>query len=785
MSGLSKRRVISPTFLITPMVLALSACGGGSSGSDDPPPPPAPTSFTVAGAVSGLPDFGQLRVALNGGLSEPVMVDQNDSTLGQFSFPDQFETGDSYEVTLAGTPSRTSCTITNGAGEVADADITNIQIDCAPVPLAPNEHTISGQIQGLDANTGVQLMLNGEELLEVDHDGRFMFQTAMVDFQAYEVEVERDPARQECEVENGEGVVEEGNIADLMVTCAGDDSTDIFASDRMHRFRITMTAQEWLAFVLDTERARYTNRDAHGWGGWNLWTHSEVYREVSLEYLDDNGDVIDQVEHVAFKMRGNTSRQWPEEWYQQEDDSWTAKPRRFHFSLKFDEKFDDDESVYACIDDAGNPAAVDNDHCSNRVSRDVPEVPENDDRTFMGVEKLYFKFNKDDPSYQREMLAHDVLNTAGVPTGRMAHASVELVITGTSSETLYGRQLPQTYHMGVFMMDEAVDKPFLKRYFGKNGYLFKVGGGDLSSTTAADPNCVPYEDGSGYINSNFCVIGVEKSDPASREEWLGTDNYMNPDFVNSDINESGEVSQFAPYRPTYDMKSKKKSIADARVDLQNFMVFVQSQPTSAELAEQFDVDGFIRAQAADIVIGAVDHYVRVANNYYLYLNPLTEKWTYLTYDYDFNFRDNHPDAWGSDVPAFQNVAGSYALPGMGGRDWASDRLSNVTPLLWNIVMSESVNQRRLLQEVKRILDAQMDWDSQLAPKLEQRRQMIESAVMATDAAHPQGCEQIYDRRAIDADRGTALCDSGDVSMKVFVEEKVEALRAELEAHGIE
>ncbi|RCU49258.1 hypothetical protein DU002_12990 [Corallincola holothuriorum] len=775
----------SAGLLLTPLALLMSGCGGSSGGGDDPEPP-VPDSFTVSGTATGLPDFGLLTVSLNGGLSEPVLVGNANDLSGTFRFPDRFQVGDNYEISLSELPSRTTCIVENGSGVIAEANIENIVVSCEAVPLAPNERTLTGTISGLDDNTNVQLSLNGEEFLDVNHNGRFMFQSAMVDFQNYEIDVERDPARQECEIENGEGVIDGDNIVDIAVRCEQDDSASVFATDRLHRFRITMTAQEWLAFVLDTERARYTNRDAHGWSLWNLWTHSEVYREVSLEYLDDNGDVIEQLDHVAFKMRGNTSRQWPEEWYQQDDDSWTAKPRRFHFSLKFDEEFDDDESVYACIDDDGQPAAVNNGHCNNRVGRDVPEVTANDGREFNGVEKLYFKFNKDDPGYQREMLAHDVLNSAGVPTGRMAHASVELVITGEQGETLYDRPLPQVYNMGVFMMDEPIDKPYLKRYFGENGYLFKVGGGDLSTADAANPNCVPYEDGSGYINSNFCLIGVEKSDPDDREDWLGTANYLNPDYVNSDINDQGGMaSQFAPYRPTYDMKSKKKSIADARVDLQNFMTFVQGRPSVSRLAEEFDIDGFVRAQAADIVIGAVDHYVRVANNYYLYLNPLTEKWTYLTYDYDFNFRDNHPVAWGSNVEAFQNVAGSYALPGTGERDWHSERMSGVTPVLWDIVFAEAVYQRRLLQEIKRILDAQMDWDSQLAPKLKQRREMIEAVVLATDAAHPQGCEQIYDRRAIDADAGTELCDAGDVSMKVFMQQKVAALREELAKHGIE
>ena len=103
----------------------------------------------------------------------------------------------------------------------------------------------------------------------------------------------------------------------------------------------------------------------------------------------------------------------------------------------------------------------------------------------MDVEKLRFRFNRDDPTYQREVLAHELLNAAGVPAARATHAQVNLVITGTEGQTLYNSALPQTLNMGVFTMMEQIDKPFLKLYFDKNGYLFKTGApGNLAEPDA-------------------------------------------------------------------------------------------------------------------------------------------------------------------------------------------------------------------------------------------------------------------------------------------------------------
>ena len=106
--------------------------------------------------------------------------------------------------------------------------------------------------------------------------------------------------------------------------------------------------------------------------------------------------------------------------------NWDPRPRRFSFSLKFDEKFDEDEGVYSCIDNSGFPAAVEGHPCWSRVGKDLAEVPENDDREFMGLEKIFFRYNRDDPSYQRELLAHDILNSYGIPLSRVAHANIEL-----------------------------------------------------------------------------------------------------------------------------------------------------------------------------------------------------------------------------------------------------------------------------------------------------------------------------------------------------------------------
>ena len=42
-------------------------------------------------------------------------------------------------------------------------------------------------------------------------------------------------------------------------------------------------------------------------------------------------------------MKGNTSRQWPEYFYYDDDSNLTAKPKRFSFGIKFDEELINDD----------------------------------------------------------------------------------------------------------------------------------------------------------------------------------------------------------------------------------------------------------------------------------------------------------------------------------------------------------------------------------------------------------------------------------------------------------
>ena len=675
----------------------------------------------------------------------------------------------------------------------------------APPPQPEPGYTISGVLTGLNSIRDIELKVNDQSLL-VKSDGNFSFNNKLQTGTEYEVEVERESARQDCEITNEKGTIDLENISNVRVVCEDEKNLSLFSLDTLNKIRLTMTLEEWSALVLDTSRSNYSIRNASGPAGFALssWTHSEVYRQADFDFIDDEGMVVESIEKVAFKMQGNTSRQFPVDDSAEVAGTGQSIPQRFSFSIKFDEEFEDDESVYSCIDSNGNPAAVDNNSCFKIVGQDIPEYKEADGREFRDFEKLRFRYNRDDPTYQREVLAHEILNQIGVPTARATHISIEFVITGKDDQTLFNQSLPQTYDMGVFIMVEQIDKPFLKSYFDKNGYLFKVGVGNLSGLDVVDEDCIPYEDSEQFFNNDFCIIGVEKSDPESREEWLGTENYQDPDFVNSAINKegnAGNISQFVPYQPSYDLKTKKKSLKEARAELISFAKFVQTYPTPEQLATRFDVEGFIKAQAAEIVLGAVDHYVRVANNYYLYFNEPSNKWVYIPTDFDFTLIDIpsinceiEPDHLLCNTgflnfnKAFRDIIQTRAFPTnepeslSGYPDWAGRPLYPTgIPLLWTLIFSNTANQNRLYQEMQSILDNQFDWHGSIGSTLDSRDKRIRSSILSTEASLGgllTSCELVYNSEEI-AGNESLFCDKTKASIKRFIEEHSAVLQEEI------
>jgi glucuronoarabinoxylan endo-1,4-beta-xylanase len=132
------------------IILLIAGCVRGSSSS------PPPVTYTVGGSVSGLSGSG-LVLQDNGGNN--LMVAANATS---FTFSTALASGTPYSVTVLTQPSdpAQNCSVTNGSGTVASANVTSVQVTCAALsaqPVTVNWTDVHQEIDGFgaaDAQTG-------------------------------------------------------------------------------------------------------------------------------------------------------------------------------------------------------------------------------------------------------------------------------------------------------------------------------------------------------------------------------------------------------------------------------------------------------------------------------------------------------------------------------------------------------------------------------------------------------------------------------------------------------
>jgi hypothetical protein len=171
----------------------------------------ASNAFTIGGRVTGLVGSG-LTVRLNGANHLSIVGN------GAFAFATALQDGAAYEVTVRRQPTNPTqvCTVTNGIGTVAGANVTNVAINCVS-----SSFTVGGTVSGL-SGTGLVLQLNGDDDLPIASDGSFTFATPLASGAQYRVNVSAQPSNptQVCTVASGAGTIGSTNVTNVRVTCA-------------------------------------------------------------------------------------------------------------------------------------------------------------------------------------------------------------------------------------------------------------------------------------------------------------------------------------------------------------------------------------------------------------------------------------------------------------------------------------------------------------------------------------------------------------------------------------
>jgi hypothetical protein len=183
-------------------------------------------SRKVGGSVNGLAG-DNLTLALNGGEILPVTTD------GDFQFSSGVLDGEGYAVTVATQPSSPNqvCTVENGTGTVAGADVESVSVTCSTLT-----YSLGGIVDGL-SGSGLTLLLNESNTLTIEADGPFEFDP-LADGSSYDVIIAGQPVdpEQTCVLTNGAGNIDGAPVDDLFVNCVDvlDDTLFIngFEGDR-------------------------------------------------------------------------------------------------------------------------------------------------------------------------------------------------------------------------------------------------------------------------------------------------------------------------------------------------------------------------------------------------------------------------------------------------------------------------------------------------------------------------------------------------------------------------
>lgn len=194
-------------------------------------------------------------------------------------------------------------------------------------------------------------------------------------------------------------------------------------------------------------------------------------------------------------------------------------------------------------------------------------------RRYEGVKKLNINGEHNDPSISRARICWNLGEVLHLPVSRAAHT--EVYINGI--------------YMGVYLNIEHINDDWLMlRYGDDSGNLYKC-------TWPADLN---------FISTN----------PNSYK------------LADSDGNR------------VYELQTNET--ADDYTDLATFIkVLNQTQTTQLECAldSMFDIEGYLKTLAFEVVTGHWDNYSYNKNNYYLYHNQATGKMEYIAYDMDNTF----------------------------------------------------------------------------------------------------------------------------------------------------
>jgi spore coat protein CotH len=221
-----------------------------------------------------------------------------------------------------------------------------------------------------------------------------------------------------------------------------------------------------------------------------------------------------------------------------------------------------------------------------------------DNVLFCENDRVTLKWFKDDAAYCREVYCYDLFRRFGVYTApRVAYTRLTINVLGD----------PKPAYFGVYVLLEGVNDSYLTNrkkaghFISDQGNLWKASwGANLSPSTMTDDK-----------------MGVEK------------------------VKLDDSQSQYF----TYDLKTNKKKLDDARTQLKSFINDMNPLPSGSAalksyLEQRVDIDLFLRAYAVNVMVGMWDDYWYSTNNFYFYFDT-DGKFYFIPFDYDNTLGTSH------------------------------------------------------------------------------------------------------------------------------------------------
>jgi len=167
--------------------------------------------YYVGGNINGLD--GTIVLQNNG--TGDLSVSGSGSRSFLFSTP--LLNNEVYGVTVLTPPEGQTCSVPNGSGTIAGANVQDIVVNCVT-----STYTVGGVVNGLIGT--LTLQNNDTDDRPISDNGEFTFATTLVDNASYDVSVSTQPVGQSCSPTNGSGTIAGSNVDNVSVSCQTDSA---------------------------------------------------------------------------------------------------------------------------------------------------------------------------------------------------------------------------------------------------------------------------------------------------------------------------------------------------------------------------------------------------------------------------------------------------------------------------------------------------------------------------------------------------------------------------------